>query len=61
MKSTPKSCSCTQCRRGKASKVGKQLMRWHERAFRRRAKAALARVDGDDNITPAPIPGARYD
>lgn len=52
MKATPKSCSCSMCRRGKGTKTGKYHMNREERAFRRETKVALKR--GEEVIPPAP-------
>ena len=41
MKSTPKSCSCRTCRKGKGTALQKRLIRLEERAFRRGVKKAL--------------------
>lgn len=57
-KMTPKSCSCGQCKRGKHSKAGKQMMKYDERAFRHNQKIALNKSDGD--YTAAPV-GNYYD
>lgn len=60
-KSTPKSCSCGMCRRGKGTKTGKFYMRADERAFRRLAKVQLLRY-GEDDDTPLAAPrGGYYD
>lgn len=40
-KGTVKSCSCKQCRRGKASPRGQQLMKMEERSARHATKVAL--------------------
>ena len=52
MKQTPKSCSCTQCRRGKGTKTGKFFMKREERAFRHESKVALAK--GNEVVGVAP-------
>lgn len=57
-KATPKSCSCTQCKRGKASSRGKALMKLDERAYRHASKINL--MKGREVIEPAPI-GGYYD
>jgi hypothetical protein len=51
-KSTPKSCSCTQCTRGKHTKSGRQLMRLDERAFRHSQKQKIKKSSGDYEIAP---------
>ena len=58
MKQTPKSCSCSQCKRGKHSKSGHKLMAYDERKFRHAQKIALAK--GKNDISVAPI-GNYYD
>lgn len=40
-KQTPKSCSCSACRRGKSSKSQKAYMKKEERAFRHKNKISL--------------------
>jgi predicted metal-binding protein len=52
-KGTVKSCSCTQCRRGKASKFGQCLMKSEERAARHAVKVALKKNPEEAVITPA--------
>lgn len=52
MKMTPKSCSCTACKRGKASKSQKLYMKKHERAFRHSNKIALNKGNEDFIIAP---------
>lgn len=42
-KQTPKSCSCSQCKRGKSSRYGKKMMQHDERAFRHNQKIALSK------------------
>ena len=54
-KMTPKSCSCSQCKRGKHSKAGKQMMKLKERAFRHAQKISLALNNG--NYVAAPSGG----
>jgi len=41
MKTTPKSCSCRSCRKGKGTNTQKRLMRLEERAFRRGVRRSL--------------------
>lgn len=55
MKQTPKSCSCAACKRGKGTCAGKATLQGAERAYRRKAKAALAK--GAEDIAPAPRAG----
>lgn len=57
-KATPKSCSCSQCKRGKGTKPGKQLMKMDERAYRHASKIDL--MKGRDDLLPAPR-GGYYD
>jgi hypothetical protein len=59
-KATPKSCSCTQCRYGKASKGGKAMMKIAERAFRHAANFKVRHLL--DDATPLAAPrGGYYD
>jgi hypothetical protein len=51
-KASPKSCSCTQCRRGKATEGGHHTRTHEERAFRRETKQALKQ--GREDIPPSP-------
>lgn len=46
-KHTPKSCSCTQCTRGRHTKSGHDLLKADERAYRHAAKIALAKLGED--------------
>lgn len=56
MKMTPKSCSCTACRHGKGSTVGKLRMRLAERAFRHASNRAIRQGTETDPL-PAPKGG----
>jgi len=58
MKSTPKSCSCESCKRGKHSKSGHQMMKADERSYRHQTKIDLNK--GREDITAAPQ-GNYYD
>lgn len=58
-KQTPKSCNCTQCRRGKHTKSGHFMMKCDERALRRKVKQML-QTEQFDNIPTVPI-GNYYD
>ena len=51
-KQTPKSCSCSACRRGKSSKTQKEYMKKEERAFRHKNKVALKKGQEDLAIAP---------
>lgn len=51
-KATPKSCSCTQCKRGKHSNPGHQMMKADERAYRHEMKIRLAEGDEDIPLIP---------
>lgn len=55
MKMTPKSCSCTACRRGKSSNAQKVYMKKAERSFRHKNKIALKK--GSEEIQIAPYIG----
>lgn len=55
MKTTPKSCSCSSCRRGKGTKAGNFYMKTVERSFRHQTKAALKK--GQEEIAVAPHSG----
>lgn len=57
-KQTPKSCSCEQCKRGKASVSGKKKMKLDERAYRHRANQAVR--SGKEDVLAAPV-GNYYD
>jgi hypothetical protein len=57
-KQTPKSCSCSQCKRGKHSKAGKISMKKDERAFRHGQKIALKKSSGNYDAAPC---GGYYD
>lgn len=64
-KTSPKSCSCTQCRRGKGSEPGKHRMKLDERAFRHAANAQTRlfpclKGDLDDYDTPSPAPKGNF-
>lgn len=52
-KATVKSCGCTQCRRGKASKAAGHQMKLEERAARHSAKQALKTNPEEAVIAPA--------
>lgn len=52
MKATPKSCSCSQCKRGRATKAGHFFRMKEEHAFRRATKVAL--LKGREDIPAAP-------
>lgn len=58
IKSTPKSCSCKSCTRGKLTTAGQVMMKYHERAYRHASKIAL--MKGSELIAGAPI-GNYYD
>lgn len=58
VKHTPKSCSCSMCRRGKHTKAGHAHMRADERKYRHNAKIALNK--GAEVLFAAPI-GNYYD
>lgn len=58
MKLSPKSCSCEQCKRGKASKFGKYMMNRMDRAIRTAWRNQ--RLKEDPVVLPAPI-GNRFD
>ena len=58
MKGTPKSCSCSACKRGKGAKRGGHMLKMDERAFRHGQKIALNK--GSEVSVPAPI-GNYYD
>lgn len=61
-KQSPKSCSCSACRRGKGSRSGKQMMRLDQRSFRRYATMILLRWrDCGDDTPPAAPRGGHYD
>lgn len=53
MKLAPKSCSCSQCKRGKASKAGKWLMNRMDRALRTAWR--VQRLQPDPIVLPAPV------
>ena len=57
-KQTPKSCSCSMCRRGKATKTGHFYRKADERAYRHNAKIEL--LKGSEVIRTAPT-GGYYD
>lgn len=59
MKQSPKSCSCSQCTRGKHTPAGHRLMKADEKSLRQKTRIALAKGEYE-NITPAPI-GNYYD
>lgn len=48
-KQTPKSCSCSACRRGKA---GNDMVKLKERAFRHAQKISLSKSRGDYHSAP---------
>lgn len=50
-KATPKSCSCSQCTRGKHTKGGHSMMKADERAYRHAAKISLTRLDQDYEVS----------
>jgi hypothetical protein len=58
-KSTPKSCSCSQCRRGKHGGA-KDMVRADERAYRHNAKIKLNEFGEDAVLQSGPI-GNYYD
>lgn len=58
IKSTPKSCSCGMCTRGKHTSAGHFAMKYDERRFRHSQKIALRL--GKGGYSPAPI-GNYYD
>lgn len=58
VKSTPKSCSCQHCKRGKNSSWGHFIMKYDERKFRHSQKIALNQSRG--GYSAAPI-GNYYD
>ncbi len=51
MKQTPKSCSCSACRRGKGTKTQKFFMKKEERGFRHQTKVDLKK--GKEDIAVA--------
>ena len=53
-KATPKSCSCSQCIRARATKAGQAQMLGDERAFRHAANQAVRQGKTDD-IPPAGV------
>lgn len=55
MKSTPKSCGCTSCKRGKSSKAGKATLKASERAYRHFSKISLHK--GSEMISASPYAG----
>lgn len=57
-KHTPKSCSCSQCKRGKHSTHGHFIMKYDERAFRHNQKQRLNKSSGDYMSAPM---GGYYD
>jgi hypothetical protein len=61
-KQTPKSCSCSQCLRGKHTRGGHSLMKADERAYRHNAKIVLDHIDDLDEkvFNSGPI-GNYYD
>jgi hypothetical protein len=59
-KGSPKSCSCTQCTRGKHSVVGHSMMKADERAYRHAAKISLKQLGEDAVVSSGPI-GNYYD
>ena len=58
MKSTPKSCSCRSCKRGKATNAGHFYRKADERAYRHATKIAL--MKGNATLPLAPT-GGYYD
>ena len=58
-KGTPKSCSCTMCRRGQATRCGNSLKKEDERAYRHDAKIKL-RLEEDPILLVGPK-GNYYD
>ena len=58
-KQKPKSCSCSQCTRGKHTKGGHTLMKADERSFRHEAKIELKKGNYEI-VTVVPI-GNYYD
>lgn len=62
-KQTPKSCSCTQCMRGKHSECGRTMIKYDQRAYRHQAKIQLANLgeDLDDQIIQSAPIGNYYD
>jgi hypothetical protein len=58
-KQTPKSCSCEQCRRGRASGCGNYMVKYDQRAYRHEAKIKLAKEE-DPVLLTGPI-GNYYD
>lgn len=60
-KGTVKSCSCTQCRRGKGSRKGQCLMKLEERAARHAVKVALRKQNPDEVVIPPAHRGAYTD
>lgn len=57
-KTTPKSCSCKSCKRGKATAGGHFYRNADERAYRHASKIAL--MKGAEVISGAPV-GGYYD
>ena len=60
MKATPKSCSCSACRRGKSGGA-KDIMKYDERKFRHAQKIALAKQDPDEVVIGLAPKGNYYD
>lgn len=52
---TPKSCGCRSCRRGKATKYGKEVLKSAERAYRHSVKIALGK--GREDVSSVPYGG----
>lgn len=51
-----RSCSCAQCKRGRASEAGQFVRNQNERKLRRKTKQALREVvKGGDDAVVAPI------
>ena len=60
-KGTPKSCSCTQCKRGKGCDAGNTQMKADERAYRHSAKIQLKKEDPEDVVLDSGPIGNYYD
>jgi len=54
-KSTPKSCGCYSCKRGKSSKAGKSTLKASERSYRHFTKISLRK--GSEVISTSPYAG----
>lgn len=59
-KGTPKSCSCSQCKRGKHTAGGRYMRRYDNRAYRHDSKVILNKLLEDAVLDTGPI-GNYYD